>query len=200
MLGALAGLAVGDWTLRALLPLFADALPVGARIDVDARAALVTAGLSLVIGLGLGADGGGAEAGETVSSMRCSLPGARAAGGRDRLRGVLVTIQIALAVLLLAAGGLMMRSVARLRHVQPGFSADHLLTFRIALAGAKLPDARSASAIRRRPDRPVARQPGVRGGGRELAPSLQRPSRRERRRVQGRPTAPETCSWSISAR
>ncbi|HEY2908023.1 MAG TPA: ABC transporter permease [Vicinamibacterales bacterium] len=133
ILGALAGLAVGDWTLRALLPMFADALPAGAHIDVDARAALVTAGLSVVIGVVLAfmlaAHKPTDHLAESLHSAARSTGGART----HRLRGVLVSVQIALAVLLLAAGGLMIRSVVRLRHVQPGFSADHLLTFRIAL-------------------------------------------------------------------
>ncbi len=160
-LGALAGLAVGDWTLRALLPLFADTLPVGARIDVDARAALVTAGLSLLIGLGLALMVAAQRpASRLVDALQSS--GRTPAGARThRLRGVLLTVQIALAVLLLAAGGLMIRSVARLRHVQPGFSADHLLTFRIALPDGSY---RSAEARARFIDALIERlqaQPGV---------------------------------------
>jgi len=133
LLGGLAGLAVGDWTLRALLPMFADALPAGAHIDVDARAALVTAALSVAIGVVLAfMVAAHKPTGHLVESLHSA---ARSTGGArgNRVRGFLVSVQIALAVLLLAAGGLMIRSVNRLRHVQPGFSADHLLTFRIAL-------------------------------------------------------------------
>jgi putative ABC transport system permease protein len=144
-LGGLAGLAVGDWTLRALLPMFADALPAGVRIDADARAALVTIGLSIAIGIALAVMVAAHKPAERLlDSLQAST---RATGGirGRRVRGLLVTTQIALAALLLAAGGLMMRSVVRLRHVQPGFSADHLLTFRIALPGAgyRTPEERS---------------------------------------------------------
>ena len=44
--------------------------------------------------------------------------------------------QVALAVVLLSAAGLMLNSVVKLSRVRPGFDADHLLTFRIALTGS----------------------------------------------------------------
>ena len=57
------------------------------------------------------------------------------AGSAGRARSVLVVVQVALAVVLLSAAGLMMSSVIELSHVRPGFDADPLLTFRIALSG-----------------------------------------------------------------
>jgi predicted permease len=160
-LSALAGLAVGDWTLRALLPLFADALPPSAHIDVDARAALVTAGLSLGIGVALAAL---VAAHKPASRLTDALhSAARSTGGATshRLRAMLVCVQIALAVLLLAGGGLMIRSVSRLRHVQPGFSADRILTFRVSLPEDAYPtpeaSTRFVDALMVR----LANQPGV---------------------------------------
>src|SRR5581483_10269693 len=54
---------------------------------------------------------------------------------------VFLTIQIALAVLLLSGGGLMAKSFARLRDLRPGFDASGVLSFRLAL-----PEGRYASA------------------------------------------------------
>ena len=45
-LGGLAGLFLGGWALRAVLPLFAGSLPAAIPIDIDARAALFTAAVS----------------------------------------------------------------------------------------------------------------------------------------------------------
>jgi predicted permease len=50
---------------------------------------------------------------------------------------VLVVAQIALAVVLLSAAGLMVSTTVRLSRVNPGFAADHVLTFRIALLGQR---------------------------------------------------------------
>ena len=62
--------------------------------------------------------------------------GRSATAGRDRHRArmTLVVSQVALALLLLVGSGLMARSFARLRAVNPGFDAAHVLTFHIAAA------------------------------------------------------------------
>src|SRR5262249_28315554 len=54
-IGGLAGLVLGAWTLRGLVPLFAASLPPSLAIDVDVRAALFTAGLAIAIGVIFGA-------------------------------------------------------------------------------------------------------------------------------------------------
>jgi putative ABC transport system permease protein len=144
-LGALAGLALGGWVLRALLPAFAESLPEVGSVDVDARVATLTMVVALVLGVvfGLvvmlqGPHGGVARA------LKSGARGT-AAPGSARTRHALVIAQVAFSVMLLAAAGLMVRSFVRLRHVQPGFAADHLLTFRLAL-----PEGGYASAASRR--------------------------------------------------
>src|SRR5262249_42287517 len=70
------------------------------------------------------------------------LPDALRAGVRTsapptvtRSRTVLVVAQIACAVMLLVASGLMVRSIVRLSRGSPGFSAEPVLTFRLSLDG-----------------------------------------------------------------
>jgi predicted permease len=60
------------------------------------------------------------------------------------MRGALVVTEIALAVLLLTGAGLLIRSFARLQHVDPGFQPDRALTFRLSL-----PDERYDNAAKR---------------------------------------------------
>jgi len=61
--------------------------------------------------------------------------GGRAASGRlwRRFASHLVVVEIALAVILLAAAGLLTKSFYRLLHVQVGFQSDHLATLQVAL-------------------------------------------------------------------
>jgi putative ABC transport system permease protein len=134
-LGGLAGLFLGGWTLRAVLPLFAGSLPAAIPIDIDARVATFTAALSGALGVIFGVvvavhrpDG------RLVDVLKSS--GRTVSGSPGRARGVLVIAQVALAVVLLSAAALMLNSVAKLSHVRSGFDADHLLTFRVALTGS----------------------------------------------------------------
>src|SRR5213082_3280072 len=58
---------------------------------------------------------------ETTSTLR----------GRNRLRSVLVVSEVALALVLLAGAGLLIRTFGALRHADAGFSPDHVLTMEI---------------------------------------------------------------------
>jgi hypothetical protein len=99
-----------------------------------------------------------------------------------------VVAQVALAVVLLSAAGLMLNSVVKLSRVRPGFDADHLLTFRVALNGA---NCRGAFTNLLRLDLLARLQttPGVQRGG-----LVDRPVRRAARRngieIEGRPATP----------
>jgi predicted permease len=70
------------------------------------------------------------------------------ASGRSRqARALLVIAEVALAVVLLTGAGLFVRSLVALSQVDPGFRADRVSTFRIALTG---PAYEEGAAIRRR--------------------------------------------------
>ena len=56
-------------------------------------------------------------------------------------------IETALAVVLLVCAGLLVRSFARLQHVNPGFSPENVLTAQIALPAARYPDAPARAAF-----------------------------------------------------
>jgi putative ABC transport system permease protein len=145
-LGGLAGLVLGGWTLRAILPLFAASIPPSLDIAVGGRAAVFTATLAILIGTMFGV----AAAFRPERRLADSLAGATrstAAGSVGRTRNVLVVAQVALAVVLLAAAGLMLNTIGRLSRVNPGFAADHVLTFRVALLGGRYSAAPARTAF-----------------------------------------------------
>ena len=135
-IGGLAGLVLGGWTLRGLVPLFAASLPPSLAIDVDARAALFTAGLAIVIGVLFGAVAAYRPGPRLVESL-AGATRSSASPSAGRTRNALVVAQVALAVVLLSAAGLMLNTFGRLSRVNPGFAADHVLTFRVALLGER---------------------------------------------------------------
>ena len=63
-----------------------------------------------------------------------------AGGRRQRARSVLVVAQVALALVLVAASGLMARSFARLRDVPPGFDSAQVLTMSLTLPASSYGD------------------------------------------------------------
>ncbi len=102
-------------------------LPRRPEIAVDGRVLLFTGAVALLAGLLFGL----APAISAGGALRQSGRGITT--GRSRLRGALVTAQVAIAFVLLAAAGLMARSLWNLLQVPPGFQPRHLLTARLSL-------------------------------------------------------------------
>jgi putative ABC transport system permease protein len=136
LLGGVAGLVLGNWTLRGLLPLFGASLPPSLAVAVDARAALFTAGLATVLGVVFGAVVAAHGPGRLADALKGSARTTTPAGAVARTRNILVVAQVMLAVVLLSTAGLMLTSVARLSRISPGFDADRVLSFRLALTGS----------------------------------------------------------------
>src|SRR5207244_2631203 len=124
VLGGAAGLVLGRWALQALLlPLFGGSLPASASIDVDARVAFFTAALSAGLGVVFGAVVAAHKPGRLAEALKSSARTTTPAGTVARTRSMLVVVQVALAVVLLSAAGLMLMSVAKLSRVSSGFDA-----------------------------------------------------------------------------
>jgi putative ABC transport system permease protein len=66
-----------------------------------------------------------------------------ATGGRTKLRSSLVILQVALSLVLLIGAGLLIRSFARLRAVDPGFAEERMLTAEVALPASKYQEPQS---------------------------------------------------------
>jgi len=104
---------------------------------------------------------------------RVRLSNALREGGRtgtatrvqQRVRGTLVAAQIALALIVLSASGVLLRTFQQLRAVNPGFDTENVATFWMSLPGARYKD---ASAVARFYSTLTARAtelPGVRAAG-----------------------------------
>jgi putative ABC transport system permease protein len=130
-LGGLLGLFLayeGIQFLRAALP--ADT-PRLSNVHLDWRVLAFTAVIALLTGLLFGVA-------PSLHSSRISLVESLKSGGRgssgsvsNRMRGSLVIAEVAFAVLLVVAAGLLIRSFWALSHVNPGFHSEHVLTARI---------------------------------------------------------------------
>jgi predicted permease len=126
-IGSALGLAVASATLKALTALGPHDIPRLADAHIDGPVLLFTLGLALFAALFSG----------LWPAMR---NGATPAGSRvwtsvsnTRVRNVLVICEFAIALVLMAGAGLMVRSFLRLQSVDPGFRPENLLSMRIDL-------------------------------------------------------------------
>ncbi|MFZ0564040.1 MAG: ABC transporter permease [Terriglobales bacterium] len=82
---------------------------------------------------------------------------------RGRTRSVLVVAEVGMSLVLLVGAGLLVKSFARLMDVNPGFDADHLLTFNVGLPAST--DAARQFAFYRDVMQRLQALPGVRSVG-----------------------------------
>jgi predicted permease len=133
---ALLGLALTFIFLQLLLRLAPPGIPRLNEVTVDAVVLGYTAGLTLVTALLFGlAPAWRLSRYEPQELLREGGRGAIGSWGLRRMREALVITECALAVALLAASGLLLRSFVRMQAVDPGYQPRGVLLARIALAG-----------------------------------------------------------------
>ena len=130
--GGLAGLALAIGGLSLLRGLALNAIPSYANLSLDTGAIVVTFLLALATGLAFGI-GPALSVGraDTQQTLRDETRGASESVRSRRMRGVLVSGQIALCVSLLAAAGLLVRSLVAMTSAPIGFNSDNLLTLQL---------------------------------------------------------------------
>jgi predicted permease len=134
------GLALGAWGGDGLGRLFPVRVAGVASIGFDLTAAAVTAVLALACGL-LVSLPALARVSSPRFSQRGGAPGSqnRATSGRraGALRGALLVAEVALALPLVTAAALLAQSWLRLDRVDPGFKAEHVVTFDLSLPSGR---------------------------------------------------------------
>ena len=139
-LGALLGLGL----TRVLLPLGELIIPRLSEIRVDTRVMAFAVGLSLIAGLLFGTVPAlQASGADLIEPLRDDQ---RAGAGRSRraLQRSLVVAEIALALMLSIGAGLLIRSLARLQHVDVGIETHNVVTFSLSLPRARYADESAA--------------------------------------------------------
>jgi len=149
MLGGAAGVALAIWGVDLLVAMKPADLPRLEAISVDARALLFTLAVSVLTGLVFGLAPVWQAARVNVSDALKEGGRGEAGAAKHRLRSALVVIEMALALVLLAGAGLLIRSFWQLRNVQPGFNPDNLMTMRIELPESRYQRAPAQAQYRR---------------------------------------------------
>jgi predicted permease len=130
--GGALGLVLAAWGTRAAIAALPTALPRTDEIGVDARVVLFTLSVSLLTAL-LSGLAPTLKTSPAYLSEALKKGGRGASGMRHRAHGMLVMLEMALALVLLMGAGLMIRSLGALWHVDLGFRPDNVVTFEISL-------------------------------------------------------------------
>ena len=163
VLGGVLGSGLAWAGLEFLVYLGPESLPRLGEIGLGGRVLLFGLGVSLVSGLLFGTFPAlRFAASNLVGSLKEGGRGGSAGPGRHRVRNLLVVGQVALALVLLAGSGLMVRSFQALRSVDPGFHAPaQVLTFRISLPSAEVEELDEVVRTHREILRRIQALPGV---------------------------------------
>jgi predicted permease len=135
--GAALGLLFAVWSSRAALAAIPQVLPRADEVGLDARVLAFTSATAILVGIGFG----------LVPALKTSKPdlhetlkdgGRGSSGTRLRTQNIFVVAEMALALVLLAGAGLMIRSLVKLTDVNPGFDPQHVLVFGISPSAARV--------------------------------------------------------------
>jgi predicted permease len=163
LIGGVLGIGIAEAGLRLLAAIGPANLPRLHEISLDARSIAFTLGLSLVSALLFGTIAA-LKSMRTAGSLAHASAGRTASVSRERRRGrnLLVIAQVAMAMVLLISAVLMIRTLAALRGVDPGFAdANHVQTLRITIPQQLIPDAQATMRLENSIADKLAAIPGV---------------------------------------
>jgi putative ABC transport system permease protein len=149
LVGGSAGLLLAHWGTSLLLSLRPTALELGA-IQIDGHVLLFVFGISLVTGVVFGLTPAWSAVRADVSeSLKQGARTTTMSNSGQQLRRLLVTGEIALALVLLVGAGLLIKGFARLRSVDSGFNPANVLTMRLQLPATRYAEIPPQTQFRR---------------------------------------------------
>lgn len=164
LLGGAGGALAAIWGTRVLQTLAPLELPRREQIGVDGGVATVVIAIGALLGL-LAATVPAAWAARARLGALLGEASVRGGGGRARWRRSMVVVQVALSLILLGAGGLVVRSFEQLLRADPGFDAAGILTFRVHVPPGRYPNPESVRSLHDRIHNELLALPGVHAAG-----------------------------------
>ncbi len=156
------GLIIAKWGTSAILEALPDTLPRAEEIALDGHVLFFTLGVSVLTGIVFGLV-------PALKTMRRDMHetlkegGRGSSGARHRTQSVFVVVELVMAVVLLIGAGLMIRSIAALWSVDPGFDPKNALSFDISTTSGPNTTAAQLRSKYRETIRGLENVPGVEG-------------------------------------
>ncbi len=162
LLGGGAGVLLAWWGLAVLVNSIPDSLPRTHAIELDATVLVFSAVISLLTGIVFGVVPAFTMAlGNMNAGMNETGRGSTAGKRRNRLRNILATSEIALALVLLAGAGLLIRSFSAVKSTDPGFRPERAVKMFVPLPEVQYASASAVRSFDRELLARISRLPGV---------------------------------------
>ena len=188
--GGALGLGLAVWWSDLLITLGKKDIPRAIQVGLDWR----VLGFTLVVSVLTGVIFGLVPALHSAKTeLTESLKEGRGAGGsarHNRIRGLLVVVELAVAVVLLVGAGLLIQSLWRLRHISSGLQSQNVLTFNVAVPEVRYSSEKQARFYRDLLTR-VRTLPGVQSASAILPLPLSGDRFQISFQIDGRPVAPK---------
>lgn len=166
LIGGLFGLLLAGWGVEAIIGISASTIPRADEIGINSTVLCFALALSVVTGLVFG----------ILPALRSSKSGfgeALKEGGKGSAGGVLnhrllrlmVVAEVALALVLLVAAGLLVRSFISINQIDPGFEQKQVLSMAVSLSQNKYPDIEKQAIFFEKALARVGSIPGVQSAG-----------------------------------
>jgi putative ABC transport system permease protein len=196
-LGAAAGVGLASFLVRWLVATLPGDVPGAREIAINAPALIFALFLGVFTGIAFG----------VLPAVRATRPGGTGglvragrggrAAGHQRVSAMLVTAEIALAVLVVTGAELLVRSFRELRNLDPGFTPNHVTTVRVTPTPTTYGEPARADVLYETLVDRVASLPGVKSAAIVNALPLARASGGMAMRVRGRfEDARQTLPWA----
>jgi putative ABC transport system permease protein len=169
IVGGILGLILGYFGVRGLLAISPGNVPrigeYGAGITVDTRVLVFTLLISVLTGILFGIIPAYSAARPNLTSI-LNESGSRSGTSlrQNKGRAALIITEVALAVVLLVGAGLLIRTFAALRSVNPGFDPRNVLTMQVSLDEPRFGQTSGVAQLVRDSEQRISGMPGVEGG------------------------------------
>jgi predicted permease len=161
VVGGMLGLGVAAAGRQLLVMFAARFTPRASEIVVSPPVLLFTLAVSLLAGIGLGLIPALSSRRSLVSSLQDGRDPASTAPSRLKVRNLLIVAQVAISFVLLAGAGLMLRTLWKLRQIDPGFNSERVLTSRLDLNFTRYREREKQLDFHERVLSRLATEPGV---------------------------------------
>jgi predicted permease len=165
--GGIVGLLLGELAIQFVKTFGPLNIPRLHEIRLDPGVFAFTLAVTLFTGLLFGlAPALGATRENLVETLKEGGQRSGSGPGRQKIRSALLVSEVALALVLVIAAGLLVRTFFHLLKVDPGFNTSRVLMFELTLPGARYPDKDSVAGVYRKVldrlnDIPGVQAPGI---------------------------------------